>query len=241
MVGRLVEHQHVRLGEQHLAQRHAAALAARELRRVRVPRRQPQRVGGDLELAVQVPGAGRVDPVLQLALFLQQLVEVRVRVGEGLADLVETVDQRLGLGHAFLDIAAHVLAVVELRLLRQVADAQPRLRPGFALELLVHAGHDPQQGGLARAVVAEHADLGAGEEVEVDVLENLLLRGHDLGQAAHREHVLRHGVSSKSGVGRRRIIGKWFGRVQRTGDKCRGTPKATNAPKTPEGRIVGAA
>jgi hypothetical protein len=59
-----------------------------------------------------------------------------------------------------------VLFGVELRLLRQVADRQVRHRRGFADDVLVDAGHDAQHGRLARAVQAEQADLGAGEEAE---------------------------------------------------------------------------
>jgi hypothetical protein len=57
-----------------------------------------------------------------------------------------------------------VLSGIELRLLRQVADLDAGHGHGFALDLLVDAGHDPQQRGLARAVQAEHADLGAGKK-----------------------------------------------------------------------------
>ncbi len=59
VVGGLVEQQHVGLGQQHAAQRDAALLAARELADHRIPRRQAQRVGGDLELQVGVLAAGR--------------------------------------------------------------------------------------------------------------------------------------------------------------------------------------
>ena len=69
-----------------------------------------------------------------------------------------------------------VLGRVELRLLRQVADLEARRRPRLAEELLVDAGHDPQQRALAGAVVAEHADLGARVERQPDPLQDLALR-----------------------------------------------------------------
>ena len=50
---------------------------------------------------------------------------------------------------------------------------------------------------LARAVEAEHADLGAGEERQRDVLEDLALRRHDLADAVHGVDVLGHGASRK--------------------------------------------
>src|SRR4029079_15035383 len=52
---------------------------------------------------------------------------------------------------------------------------------------------------LARAVQAEHADLGAGEERERNVLEDLALGRNDLAHAVHREDVLSHGVSWTGG------------------------------------------
>jgi hypothetical protein len=41
-----------------------------------------------------------------------------------------------------LDVAAHVLGRIQLRLLRQVADVDARLRPGLAEDVRVDAGHD---------------------------------------------------------------------------------------------------
>jgi hypothetical protein len=60
-------------------------------------------------------------------------------------------------------------------------------------EVLVDAGHDPQHRRLARAVQAQQADLGAGEEGQRDVLDDLLLRRHDLADADHRVDVLHRG------------------------------------------------
>ena len=67
VVGRLVEQQDVGLGQQQLGQRHAALLAARQLRHVGVARRAAQRVERLLDLRVEVPQVLRVDLVLQLA------------------------------------------------------------------------------------------------------------------------------------------------------------------------------
>ena len=94
----------------------------------------------------------------------------------------------------FFHRLAHGLVGVELRLLRQVADLQAGHRRGFAFDVVVDAGHDLQQRALARAVQAEHADLGAGEEGQRDVLQDLPLRRHDLADAVHGEDVLGHGL-----------------------------------------------
>ena len=79
MVGRLVEQQHVGLRQQQAAERDAAALAARELRHLGVPGRQAQRVGRDVELALEVVAVDGREESLELPLFRGELVEVRVR------------------------------------------------------------------------------------------------------------------------------------------------------------------
>ena len=78
VVGRLVEEQQVRLGEEQPAQRDPAPLTARERPDVGVARREPQGVHGDLEGAVELPGAGGVDLGLQVGLLGQQGVDVGV-------------------------------------------------------------------------------------------------------------------------------------------------------------------
>ena len=76
---------------------------------------------------------------------------------------------------ACFDIAAHVRVGVEHRLLRHVADGETVGQPGLAVEFLVDAGHDPQQGAFARAVAPQHADLGAGVKGQPNVLEHFAL------------------------------------------------------------------
>ncbi len=122
-----------------------------------------------------------------------QGIEVGIRLGIGGIDFVQS---RLGiLDHAdrFLDDFADGFRGVELRLLGQVAHVQAGHRPGFAVELGVDAGHDAQQRGFAGAVEAQHADLGAGEEGQGNVLENLAFRRNHFAQPMHGVDVLSHG------------------------------------------------
>ena len=204
MVGRLVQQQHVRFRQQQPAECDAAALAAGQLRDVGVPFGQPQRIGRHLELAIDFPAVRRVDLVLQFALLLEQrrhLVVVE-RFGETIADLVEALHERERSRDAFLDEFADGLGRVEFRLLRQVTDLDAGLRPGLALDLGVDAGHDPQQGRLAGAVQAEHADLRAGEKAQGDVAQDVPLRWHDLPDLVHRIYVLGHvAFRSRKGTG----------------------------------------
>ena len=59
-------------------------------------------------------------------------------------------------------------------------------RAGLADEVLVDAGHDPEQRALAGAVEAEDADLGAGENESQMSFRTCLSGGYDLAEAFHR-------------------------------------------------------
>ena len=168
VVGRLVEQQHVGLGQQQAAQRHAALLAAGQLADHRIPGRQAQRIGRDFELALQLPAADRVDLVLHLGLLFHELVHFIVRhgLGEFVADGVEAVDQALYVADAFADHLANGFGLIQQGFLGQVAHLDARLCPRLALDVLVDAGHDLQQGGFAGTVQSQHADLGAGEKTQ---------------------------------------------------------------------------
>src|SRR4051812_27491455 len=72
-----------------------------------------------------------------------------------------------------------------MRLLFEVADPSALGDPALADVILVDAAHDPQQGGLARAVDAKHADLGVRVERQMDVVQNLPVRRIGLGQTLH--------------------------------------------------------
>ena len=192
VVGRLVEQQQVRRLQQQPAQRHAAPLAAGERRDVGIGRRTAQRVHRQLELRVDLPGVDRVDLVLQAALLLEHLVHLLGRqvLAELHVQLVVAIEQRLGRGDAFLDVALHSLVGFEPRLLLQEADGDAVGRKRLADELGVLARHDLEQRALAGAVEAEHADLRAGQKREPDVLEDDAVGRMDLPEAFHRVDVL---------------------------------------------------
>ena len=191
MVGRLVEQQHVGLGEQQPAQRDAALFAARQRTDLRIPRRQAQRVGRDLELVLGIAAARR-EYRLIFGLLGGELVEVGVGLGVGGVDFVELLFRFRRFAEAFLHRLAHGLVRIELRLLRQKTDAHVGHRYRFAVEVLVLARHDLEQARLARAVQAQHADLGAGEERQRNILEDLALGRHDLADPLHGVNVLGH-------------------------------------------------
>ena len=125
VVGRLVEQQQVGLGQQQLAQRHAALLTTGEVGDRLVGRRAAQRVHRLLELGVDVPRVGGVELLLELAHLVHQLVGVVGRHQFG--DLVVPVELALD-RHALFDVLADGLGLVELGLLHEDADASRRAR-----------------------------------------------------------------------------------------------------------------
>ncbi len=159
MVGGLVEQQQVGLAQQQLGQRHAALFAAREIVDRGLARRAAHGIHRLLDLRFEVPQVLRVDHVLQLARLLGILVVI-VR-----HQRIVLVEDRLLGGHPFHDIAHHIEGGIELRLLLEIAAGGALRQPGLAVPLLVDPRHDPQQRRFARAVGAEHADLGVRDRM----------------------------------------------------------------------------
>ena len=199
VVRRLVEEEEVGLLEEDAAERDAPALAARDLRDVGVGGRAAEGVHRRLEGPVEVPAVRRLDGVLDPAVLGHDLLHLVV--GEALAhllaQLVEAREELLDRRDGRLDVLEDVLRRVEPRVLREEADARPVGGERLAVELRVDARHDPEERRLPRAVQAEDADLGAGEEGEVDPLQDLPLGRDDLPEVDHRVDVLRcHGETS---------------------------------------------
>ena len=194
VVGRLVQQQHVGRRQQQAAQRDAAFFTAGELADDRLPRRQAQGIGRDLEFALELPAAGRIDGVLQFGLLFEQRVHLIVahRLRKAIADRVKALDLTEGFTDAFHDCGAHGVVIIQLRLLRQIAHADAGLGTRFAVYAGIDAGHDLQQRRLARAVEAQHADLGAGEKRQADIPQDDALGRHHLGDAIHGVDVLGH-------------------------------------------------
>ena len=154
MVGRLVEEEQVGMLEEESSEGDAALLAARQGRDVRVVGRAAEGLHRDLDVALDVPGVGRVDLVLEGRLLRPD----RLVVGVGLGPLghhgVVLVEEGLDLANAVHDVALDVLGGVELGLLAQVADGEAGRQPRLAVEAVIEAGHDPEEARLAGPVRA---------------------------------------------------------------------------------------
>ena len=128
-------------------------------------------VGGDVDEAVEFPAVGGVDLFLELAHLLHKLVEVGLFLGVGHlgGDVVEAVDEVLDRFDGHQEVFADGLFEVDDGFLGDVADAHALGDGGGAVDIVVEAGHDLEEGRLARPVFADHADFCAVVEGEVDV------------------------------------------------------------------------
>jgi len=188
MVGRFVEHQDFGLVEQQPAERNAALFTTGQVSHRAVARRAAQSLHRDFELVVEGPAIDGVDFFLQLAHFFHQRVKIGVfrRIAHDLGYLVEAADQIGDFADAVHDIFLDRLVVVKLRLLRQIADADPLARPGLTLIFLVLASHDLHQRRFAGAVLADDGNFRARQELQVDIVQHRLGRsGEGLGQTLH--------------------------------------------------------
>ena len=189
MVGRLVEQQQVGFGQQQLAQRNAASLAARQIRHRLVGRRAAQRVHGLLQLRIEVPRLGVVQVLLQSAHFFHQFIGVVG--GHQFGDRVEAVELHLDVAQALFHVAANGLLLIQRRLLLQNADGGVIGQEGVAVVGLVQISHDPQDTRLAGAIGADDTDLGAREEAQCDVVQDHLV-AVCLADLLHRVDELSH-------------------------------------------------
>ena len=196
VVGRFIQQQHIRLFQQQAAHRYATALAPGQIADFGIPVRQTHRIGGALQLRFQVMAVVRLDNFFQTTLFRGQFVEIGVRLGVERVNLIQALQRADHFRHCLFNGFADRLLRVELRLLRQIADFDTRLRTRFAFDVFIDARHNAQQRGFTRAVQTEHADFRAWEKAEGDVLQNMTLRRYHFTDAMHAIDELSHVVMS---------------------------------------------
>ena len=177
MVCGFVKEQDVRGSEQQAAQGHAAPFATGNLRDGHVRIGAAQGVHGHFHPGVQIPDVLCIHLFLDLCLALDESVHGIVVHGfrKLCVDLLELLGNGLEGGNTVFHNLAHCAGLVAQRLLLKVANGVARGQHCLAVKGIVHAGKDFQKRGLACAVEAKHADLGAVEVGEADVLEDFLL------------------------------------------------------------------
>ncbi|GBF25237.1 hypothetical protein MnTg02_00267 [bacterium MnTg02] len=112
MVGRLIEQQNFRLGEQQAAERHAPQLTTGKRVHLGITRRTAQRIHGLFDLLIQIP------QILSINLILQRRHLVRGVIGIVDGQLVIAVEYRFFFRDTLHHIADDVLFRVKNGLLR---------------------------------------------------------------------------------------------------------------------------
>ena len=126
-----------------------------------------------------------VELFLQFGLLGDEGVEVGVGFGEFGVDLIEAREHFDDGLHRLFDDFHHGLAFVEFGFLLEQADGVAFGLGDLADVVFIDACHDAQQGGFARAVETEHADLCAEVEAERDVAQDLFVGRDDLAHFVH--------------------------------------------------------
>ena len=174
VVGRLVQQQQIRLLEQQLRQQCARALAAAQMRQLLavliLVEAQPAEHLADAHLVVIA--AGHLEGGLRMAILVEQRGDSRhrraARPRPGDAPTRPARRPGRAAGRRRVSIAScRVIVASRWRVLRQIADRQPALANDIAAGRWLGAGQNAQQGGLARAVRADHADAVACFDAEI--------------------------------------------------------------------------
>ena len=157
MVGRFIHQEHIRLGQQQLANRYPPHFPTRKLRHIGIIGRTAQRFHRHLDLGIDIPCVRRIHLLLERRHLLHQFIRVLfAKSGRNDIELVED----LLFGALVRNIIEHIHALIQLRLLRQIANLDPFSRPRFAIKLLVHPRHNLEQRRFTRAIDPNDPDLG---------------------------------------------------------------------------------
>ncbi|MCG3776690.1 MAG: hypothetical protein JW395_3550 [Nitrospira sp.] len=128
---------------------------------------------------------------MQLGLLLEKLFQF---IGACLAHLVADCVVFVQHGHEFFlalfDDFFHRLVRIKLWFLLKQAHAVPLRAGDLTGIVLIDSGDDPEQRTLARSIQAQHTDLRAEVEPEIDLSQHLLLRRIDLSDIDERENYL---------------------------------------------------
>ena len=123
---------------------------------------------------------------MQLAHFREKLVKIGVFFSHFGRNCIETINHIRHIAHTVLHILKHALLGIKVRLLREIANADPIPSPCFTGKLSVIARHDLHQCRFTSAVDTDDRDFSARKELQMNVVEDRLWRaGEGLAQALH--------------------------------------------------------
>ena len=113
-----------------------------------IPGRYTKRIGGHFQGPFKFPTIARLNGLLQICLFLQQVIHFIITHGFGElhTDLIKFLQQITDFRHTLLNDFPHGLFIIKLRFLWQEPDTDTWLRTRLTIKFLIHSGHDPQHG-----------------------------------------------------------------------------------------------
>ena len=191
MIGRLIEHQQLRIARQRARQGHAFAHAARQRIDAGILRQAETRQHG-FDAVLDTPAVVPFEQFLRglhpaHGVFVPgaqfQSVRGGMVVGQNAGKLAESCDGRF----------ENRLLCIEFRLLCHEADAQAGLPPYTAVVGPRRAGQQLEQAGLARAVAPDQPDAAARLHHQVDVIQQWHMA---VGERNGFEGCYRHGPDS---------------------------------------------
>ena len=159
VVGGLVQNEDIRFFQQQLRQTQPRQLAAGEHRNVLLPCILRKAHAGQhlFDVHVHVVAIGGVHNILQSIVLCQQVGVIGLGSHAALQDLhLRHGIQHRGKGGAHL--AVDIQRGVQLCVLLQIAQRHPMGHAELALVILIFAGKDLEQSGLARTVLSHDAD-----------------------------------------------------------------------------------
>ncbi len=193
MVGRLVQQEHVRLGQQRARQIDPAQLAPRQFPQWAITRRQVQRGGKPVGLrVVDLPHVVKLRAVVDvLELLLKPRAFFRVEIGfrQSFRQGRVFARNRPQMVRGVFEHLAHGLIQRQRALLAQHRHRRP-LPPGHAARAgCLQSGQNAEQGRLARSVPADQPHAFAFVHGQRDPLEHGL-RAETFGHALRAEQHL---------------------------------------------------
>jgi hypothetical protein len=195
VVGGLVEEEQIGLGDEQLGKREARALAAGEGGDVLLPDLffEADAMEGGFELVSPGVASGKVEFLLELVVFFEDLFErVTGEVGHFVFEVAEAVGEVVEGGEGELGLVDDGVGGVEDGVLAEVTDLDRFIHGGGTGVEGELAEEGFEEGGFARAVVADEADALAAVDVEIELVEeDALAEGFfDVGEGGDGHRLL---------------------------------------------------
>ena len=137
-------------------------------------------------MTIEIPSIVLIEFILQLGLLGDERIEIRIGFGELGVDLIEARQHFDDGSDRLFHNLDDCFCFIELWFLFEKPDLVAFRCRYFADVVVINAGHNAQQRGLARAVQTEHADLGAVIKPKRNIAQDHFVAGWD--QTSHFVH-----------------------------------------------------